>query len=101
MVARNWAEIDAGQAATWIEALPDTRTKDTALSAFIGGLSDTDPATAVQWVQQISEPKLREQALAQTMRNWVQADPASARAWMDQAGFSDDMKQRALNPKKR
>jgi len=100
-VARNWAEVDATQAGTWIETLPAGGVKDTALFSFVGGLGQNDPATAVEWAQRISEPKLRDEALARTVQDWLQTDPIMAGAWLNATPLGEGIKERALNPKKK
>ncbi len=98
-MARNWAAVDASQAAGWIDTLPPGGLKDRALSSFVGGISESDPAAGVQWAQRISDPKLRDEALAQSVRSWMQTDPLGAGGWLNSSAVPQGLKERARNLK--
>ena len=64
--------------ADWLEAQPQSPTKDDALAAFSSALSRSNPSLALDWADSITETDKRSQTVGTIVKNWYKKDPKAA-----------------------
>ena len=95
---QRWAASDAGAAANWLGHLPDSASRDQAVSTFAGRISSSDPQAALQWAATIGDQGMRDSQTESAARSWLKTDPRSATAWISNSTLPNDTKTRLLTP---
>jgi len=72
-----WAKHDLNAAGQFLNQLPASPAKDTAIATFASRAAQDDPASALTWATSITDPKAQQQALQQVAKQWAKTDPAS------------------------
>ncbi|HTB63071.1 MAG TPA: hypothetical protein VK737_05740 [Opitutales bacterium] len=81
----NGGEDDAG---AYLNSMPASTEKDTAVSTFISGTMAEDPATAMNWAKTITDPNMQLNSMDRVAATWNSEDPqgfASYLATLDPA----------------
>lgn len=97
--AKHYAELDTEAASTWVNSLPHSEAKNTAIEGLAGFLADRgvepDYPAAVTWAVKISEPKDVDDCLRSIAITWKRRDPNAA-ANIRQGNFAEPIKQTLL-----
>jgi hypothetical protein len=78
-VADQWAGTDTMAASTWINQLPQGRSRDEAAAKLIEKITPTDPAAAFTWAANIQDPDRQLQSLKSTINAWKVYNPSAVR----------------------
>ena len=70
-----------------------TRLLHTATSSW----SHKDPVAAAEFVEGLADPVIRDRNIVNVATNWLRKDREAADRWLQDAGISDDLKQRLLS----
>jgi hypothetical protein len=75
----NGGEDDAG---SYLNSLPASTAKDSAVSSFIQGTMAEDPATAMNWAKTIANPTMQLNSMDSVAATWNQEDPQGFAAYL-------------------
>ena len=96
-VLADWVEGDPFRASEWLQKLPQSQSRDAAVSTFATRLRDTDPDSAAVWAGSIANEGQRNASLDSVLDHWLKTDPASARRWVASSpNVSDEARTRYL-----
>lgn len=84
-----WAESDPTAAGTFLLEMPDSPSKNSAISGFVEKLQNQDPATAAAWATTITDEPLRRRAVIESSIHWYQENQTAADAFMAENGLSE------------
>ena len=86
---------NATQGVLWLQAMPASAERDTAIAGYASILIATKPPVALEWLLQMQQAEHRALALDQNFATWKQADTGRAMAWLwATTKLSADEKQR-------
>jgi hypothetical protein len=66
---------DAADAGNYINGLPASADKDTAVSSFVSSVMTESPSSAMGWAQTITDPAIQQQSMDRVAATWNQQDP--------------------------
>jgi hypothetical protein len=72
-----WSKYDLNAAGQYLNQLPASTTKDSAIVSFVSRAAQDDPASAMNWAVTITDPSAQQKALAQVAKQWIKQDPAA------------------------
>jgi hypothetical protein len=76
--------------------LPDGKSRDAGVTAYVQRLIATDPVTALEWAQTIGNQNTRTTQLETVVSAWMKTNPDDASSWVTQSSLSSDVKARLL-----
>jgi hypothetical protein len=97
---RTWLGVDREAALAWMQERADEVWLQPAIGYFAAALSQDDPAAGLRAAATLNDSNSREAVMAALLRTWLGKDAAAAQAWIDQAGLSQRILDRALEPQK-
>ena len=75
---KNWTYRDPVASADWLEAQPESPTKDAALVSFSSTLSRTNPSLALDWAGNITDENKRKETVGGIIKQWYKTNPDAA-----------------------
>jgi len=79
-----------------MKTLPDDKSRETVMLAFVDSLSYQQPDIAMKWLDQISNKQTRSSRLENVARRWLESDESAAMAWIKQSSLPEQQKDRLL-----
>jgi hypothetical protein len=79
--ASKWAREDLTKASAWLNEMPKSPLRDSAISGFSNRVSFSNPAAALEWAANISDPAEATSNISEILSRWEKADPEAASAW--------------------
>ena len=98
---REWGQTEPGGASEYLNGLPDSPTKDYAVSAFAKEISHEDPKVAMQWATSIQDEASRVSTLESTARTWYRQDQEAAQQWIEQSNLPQESIENITAPPER
>ena len=72
-----WAKHDLNAAGQFLNQLPASAAKDSAIATFVAQAAKDDPFSAMNWATSITDPKAQQQAVQQVAKQWAKTDSAA------------------------
>ena len=94
-------QTEPGGASEYLNDLPDSPTKDYAVSAFATEISREDPEVAVQWATSIQDEASRVSTLESTASSWYRQDQEAALQWIEQSNLPQESIENITAPPER
>jgi hypothetical protein len=91
-----WTETDPTAASTFLAAMPDSDTKNSAVYGFVRELDNEDPAAAAAWAVTITDDQMRNRSIMEVGSNWYKEDQAAATQFMTDNGVTAEMQQMVI-----
>lgn len=91
-VADEWAKSNPMALAEWINEMPNSRSRDGAVSALVESLAAYDYSQAFAWSTTIQDKDTREWKLQHTLESYAEMDPAGAKTLLEEADLSSSEK---------
>jgi hypothetical protein len=91
-----WQNTNPQAAAGYINEMPDSPKRDSAISGFARRTSFDDPVTAIEWTESISDPAIRQDTLSFAASSYLRKYPTEALDWLPGSGLSQEMQQKLL-----
>jgi hypothetical protein len=95
-VIRTWANDDIDAPGQFLNQLPASPTKDSAVAIFAMRAAQEDPAGAVQWVGSISNDQMRQGVAGMVAFNMLQQDPAAFNTFVNNTTLLSDQQKQML-----
>ena len=86
VLAGRWGQTDPSAAAGWAAALPESETRQTAISAIAASWAATSPLAAAAYADKLP-PSDRTGAITAVLTQWADRAPAAAAAWLSNIDF--------------
>jgi hypothetical protein len=97
----SWAHSDSAGAASFLQSLPAGKSRDAAISSFVGSLAYQEPEMAAPWAASIADEGARHRQMEMVAQNWLRFDSAAATAWINQSSLPQDVRNRLLQQARR
>jgi hypothetical protein len=81
-VSASWFQKDPVAAAQWLETLPRSGSRDSAVQAYVERAAPVDGETAMEWAASIGDENKRTQAQVRGYQAWEKKSPQAAKAWL-------------------
>jgi len=80
-LVERWAGSNLDEAGSWLDTLPSSSLRDSAVAGFIGKVAKANPQVALEWAATISDENTAGEQRTSILESWRKKDPDSARAW--------------------
>lgn len=87
---------DPNAGSAWLETLPSGASRESTISAYVGGADGVDIKLAMEWANRHGDMEARLQELEGTGRRWLGENNAAARAWIKSAELPLGLAERLL-----
>ena len=94
-------QTEPGGGSEYLNDLPDSPTKDYAVSAFAREISREDPEVAMQWATSIQDEASCVSTLESIARNWYRQDQEAAQQWIEQSNLPRESVEKITAPSER
>jgi hypothetical protein len=95
-VVRDWANYDLDSPGQFLNSLPASSNKDTAVSIFALRAAQEDPQSAEQWVGTISDPGMQQRVSMGVAFQMLQQDPGNFSAFVSSNTLLSDQQKQML-----
>jgi hypothetical protein len=92
-----WAKKDPVAAGEYLTDMPQSATRDNAVSSYACEVDGSDPQIAAEWAGSIQNEEMRIDTLNAVARSWVRSEPEEARAWLPNSGLPAEQQERILS----
>ncbi len=92
-----WAKKDPVAAGEYLTDMPQSATRDNAVSSYAREVDGSDPQIAAEWAGSIQNEEMRTDTLNAVARSWVRSEPEEARAWLPNSGLPAEQQERILS----
>jgi len=90
VVAMSVAQNSAGDAAGWLQSLPDSPARNQALSTIETVWAQNAPAAAIDWAEGLSQTAGRADTVTNIFSHWLNQDRGAAMQWLSDHENSPD-----------
>ena len=91
-----WSRYDLNAAGQYLNQLPASPSKDSAIASFADRAAQDNPGSAMQWVATIQDPQTRQDSTQQVAKQWAKQDPAAFNQFLSTTTTLTDQQKTSL-----
>lgn len=96
-IIREWTRYDLVASAEWLNSLPDSPELDRAVASYAYRAAEEDPEAAMTWAGSIKNDRRRSWMMERVAGSWKEQDAATFQTYLDNAGLSEEQRDRMEN----